>query len=185
MTIQMAGVGLRCLLKRDGQMIAGARSRLRKVRAPQSMSPDNVRCGRPRGQCHRNVDRRWPVWAQARVQRWGKSPPARSRGLGQVNPDRCKVLEAAFSCRGCSSASRIPLEPPGDGGSRQMIVQNRTRLTAVSFRWKKREREKSAAKGQTLFKKTFNRLAIGRERVGRSLTVPTGHPQEAKALQQA
>ena len=62
---------------------------VRKVRASQGRITANGRRGRPQGKCNRDI----PPALQVRVERCGKSAPARRRLRGHVNPIRSNIVE--------------------------------------------------------------------------------------------
>jgi propionyl-CoA carboxylase beta chain len=49
-------------------------------------------------------------------------------------------MEAALSCKGCSSASRIPLELVGNSQSRALLEEIRARLAKVTSPFRSAER---------------------------------------------
>ncbi len=100
--------------------------RSRKVRTPEGRELGNAQAGRPDGKCHRKGNRppvHWRMrYRQARVKRWGKSPPAVlvTGRLGKPLPEQGQIGADAVA-RSARGSGR-PLEAAGNGGPRWMTT---------------------------------------------------------------
>ena len=70
-----------------------------------------------------------PETPAVRVKGWGKSPPAPWRPGGSPNPVRCKVKQVPTTRP--AEEPGTPLEPSGNRRPREMVTQDRIRLTGL------------------------------------------------------
>src|SRR5205085_8439121 len=70
-----------------------------------------------------------PETPAVRVKRWGKSPPAPWRRGGWPNPVRCKAKQVPTTPP--AEEPGTPLERPGNRPPREMVTQDRIRLTGL------------------------------------------------------
>ena len=110
----------------------------RKVRAPQGTVPGNARAPRGDGKCHREQTAdggRLTPTAQARVKRWGKSPPrAPATAVARQTPPGARPSRSDGAARPVRAPGR-PHEASGNRRPREMtsagLARHRTRLTPL------------------------------------------------------